>query len=242
MRAPSSLTSSAAFPRVASASSTSSAVWGEHRLNGAQELDLKTLEPRFAVGESGKGDLSKIARDHERPAHGRRGKPRRFCHPFDHDAFERAVPQLAAEQPADEILFVRDPFLEKIAQKIGAPLRRARTGDGFEIVKNAVELQELESRRVSRLDTAERRVANTDTPLTDTAREIADHERHFAPLRATQKISEMPRFFEPASRCGDGVRHRHEIRKFHRRDASTEVPHSKNVNLDAASTVVQYGG
>ena len=77
---------------------------GEHRPDRTADLERKAVERGAALGQRGGGDGRQIAAQHRRPPHRRRGDVGGLGDRVGHDAEQRALPQLAAEQATQERL------------------------------------------------------------------------------------------------------------------------------------------
>src|SRR5713101_4158959 len=74
-------------------------------------------KPGSPKGKQGLRDCGKAARTHRRRSHTLRPELRRFCDGVEHDPFERALTQLAEQQPRDKILLGRGRAREKLCEQ-----------------------------------------------------------------------------------------------------------------------------
>ena len=77
----------------------------EHRREGLKQREGEVAQARRAFGQHGARDRDDPVRDHRRLAHGRRRAARRRRDGVDHQPFERALAQLADQQPREEVVF-----------------------------------------------------------------------------------------------------------------------------------------
>ena len=130
MRAPSSLYSNAARPSVPSASATSSAGWASIGLIGRNSWTANPGHPVRPSPSAARATVPKSPAIITAPdVVGR--QPTRLGDGFGHQAFERALAQLAEQQPDQEILLVGRGAGEQLVQQPGsfgpAPLPRTST-------------------------------------------------------------------------------------------------------------------
>ncbi len=120
----------------------------EHRQHRPEELDREGTEPRRATGQCRVGHLGEIARHHQRAAHVGRRPVGRARHRFHQQPLERALAQLARDQPAEEALLLRRESQQQLAQQPLPPLRRAFAGRARDRIEDRMHLRELDRGRV----------------------------------------------------------------------------------------------
>ena len=143
MRAPSSLYSSDASPSSVSASPTSGGRLGQHRLDGLERpKDELRQAPRRRRRARPRATDAEVAGEHRRAADaaGRHAGGARDR--VDQDAFERALAQLAEQQPDEEILLVARRAAEQLAQQRGARVGRSGAGERRDAFEGGVDFDE----------------------------------------------------------------------------------------------------
>ena len=145
----------------------------QHRRDRRQRLQLKLRERRRALGQCSARDRAEILRVHGRAPDLVDGYLGRSGDCIEHDAFERALPQLADQQPDQEFLLVARRTSEQGLQRLRAPGRRARTAQRRHVCDAAVDLVDRQRCRVCRparlAGLAQGRVADAEAPLRDFA-------------------------------------------------------------------------
>ena len=107
MRAPSSFHSTDARPTSSSAARHVRCARREHRLHAAADLEPDAVQPGLALGERDDRDAAEVARQHRGAAHERDGHRRGLGDRVGHQPGQRTLPQLADEQPAEEVELLR---------------------------------------------------------------------------------------------------------------------------------------
>jgi len=178
----------------------------EHRLHRLENLEGEARKARFAFGERGFGDCGKAARTHRRRSHPLRPQLRRFRDGVEHDPFERALAQLAEQQPREKILLGRGRSREKLREQ-ARPLGGGTFSlDLREACERFVDLREREpgragGRRGERV--FQRRVADADLALSRVAAEIRHAQRYFRRIEPSQAVRERVDFRKAAARPRD---------------------------------------
>ena len=190
MRAPSSLCSIDASPSAASASSTSAAESASIGCTGWNGSIANCDRPGAAAVSGGNAQLRR-----ETPANiaARRisrqrdiGRPR---HGLGQDALERSLPQLAEQQPDQELLLVAGRAAEQLAQLLNARGGRSGSGCRLDPVERCIDIHK---RRASPRRTAARRArrepsgTDADAALTGRAAQERDRDRHLVFRQAGQ--------------------------------------------------------
>ena len=93
---------------------------GEHRPDRAADLQPEVGEGRTASGQRRGGDGRKIAPKHRRPAHVGERHLRGVGNRVGHDPEQRALPELAAQQPSQEGLLTLGSGGEQACPAAGA--------------------------------------------------------------------------------------------------------------------------
>ena len=123
MRMPSSFHSTDARSKPATASADALGRRGEHREDRAEELEADVAQALLALGHRDLGGAREVAGEHQRAARELRRDAGRLRDRVDHQPGERALPQLAGEQPLDEVGLVLGRALEQARR--GSRVRRA---------------------------------------------------------------------------------------------------------------------
>ena len=128
MRAPSSFHSTlAAPPTAASASATDVGRRRQHRAQRAAAPGAAPPPARHSPpARAARAVATQLPAEHQRPGGRRRGHRRRLGDGVGHHPLERALAQLAGEQPAEEATLLRRRLLEQRAQQAGPALGRPR--------------------------------------------------------------------------------------------------------------------
>ena len=164
----------------------------EHRLQRAQEAEADRGQCLLSAAEGQGGDLRQIARQHRCSPHHRWGHTRRPGHRVDHDPFERALAQLAQEQPAQEVgLRFRRPS-EQVGQGLGAGGAGAGPFEGRQRVQGPVQVADGERRVGRRRDRhgGERRPPDADASLARLPAEQGDGRRHLVAGQRAEQLGE----------------------------------------------------
>lgn len=150
---------------------------GEHRLDRAAHLEGERVEGRGAAGERGGGDRAEGAAQHRRTAHPRGGNRGGRRDRLGHHAVERALAQLAGEQPDQEPLLGGGRPAEQGGHQLAPPRDRALAGDGADCGERGVDLRYRQGRLGSgRWCVAQRRVPDADLALRQLAGQVGDHD------------------------------------------------------------------
>jgi hypothetical protein len=124
----------------------------EHRLDRAQNCEPEARQPLRALAERRRRDRSELAGEHDRPPHLR---GREVCGPrdrLDHDPLERALPELAQEEPDEEALLRLGRAREESRQLVAARGLGPRSRDARDARRGRVDVEQLKRRgRRSRL-------------------------------------------------------------------------------------------
>ena len=141
-RAPSSFHSTRGLAERARARSRGpSAGLREHRLDRPEQRQPERREPLAALGQRGGGDGAQVAREHQPRAGPRRPGRRPPARRLDHHALERALPQLAGEEPREELLLRPRRAGEKAGELLAPRRLRARPGRRSDLAQRRVHLE-----------------------------------------------------------------------------------------------------
>ena len=77
---------------------------GQHRLHGPEQRQADGVEAVLALGQGDRGDAGQVAGQHGGPPHRGQRHPGRLGQRVGDQALQRAVAQLADEQPAEQVL------------------------------------------------------------------------------------------------------------------------------------------
>ena len=112
----------------------------EHRRERAPDLEPDRVEARAPVGQRDGGDRGEVAVQHERAAHRRDGHPGGLRHRVRHHTRQRALAQLAAQDPHEEPLLVRVRAGEQRLHRRPAGGDRARPSQGAHRAERRLDL------------------------------------------------------------------------------------------------------
>jgi hypothetical protein len=192
----------------------------QHRLDRLKDLNGESLQPRLAVDERRVRHRRKRAGHHRRSPDSGRGYVARAGHRFEQHAFERALSELAHQQPGQEVLFLAGGFAQQIAQQARPLSRRpssSRTGDPSKGLVHVDERERGSVSRFCRLRLPDRRVPQSHPPLTRLAGKKTDGDVDFLRGESPKERGEMADLHEPAARFRDSCARRHQAVKKHRR-------------------------
>ena len=146
----------------------------EHRLHGPEDLERERREPRRAVGQRRARDAARITAQHERSAHRRRVDAAGLRDRLRQHALERSLPQLADQEPREELLLVGGRAGEQRAQNALSCRARPAAGGRRDLLERPVDVDERQRRIARRLaaHAGDRGPADPRPPLPDATREI----------------------------------------------------------------------
>src|SRR6266513_161977 len=187
----------------------------EHRQHRLHQPDRKTFERGRAASERGLGDLRDATGEGRRAPHLRRGQPGRSRERLDHDAFQRALAELADEQAREEILLLRSRAFEQFGEPLFAPCRGALALDGSQLVEGPIDLEQRQgrSRRRRGARRLQARITERQLPLPDLAAQVRDCDADFVRLETPEAIGQLAHLGEPAGRAGNLGRRAHHVGK-----------------------------
>ena len=119
-RAPSSFHSNAAVPSASQRARDVGRRLREHRRDRLHQRQRELARPVCAFGQHGMCDRDDPVRDHRRLPHGRRRQRCRRGDGVDHQRFERALAQLAQQEPHEEVAFLVGCACEQLREDAGA--------------------------------------------------------------------------------------------------------------------------
>ena len=150
---------------------------GEHRGERPPDLEADRGEPVAALGERDRRDRREVAAQRQRAAHRGRGHARGPGHGVGHHARERALAQVAEQQPDEEGLLVRGRPAEQRRPAPRAARRRAlaRRARRRRRTRASTSATVSDGAAAGRGRLAQQRVADADLALGELAREPGDH-------------------------------------------------------------------
>ena len=163
-------------------------------------------EPRVAFGQRDARDRSQRAGQHRRAADPRRRKIRGASDGVDEHAFERALPQVARDEPHDEILLVARRAGEQPPEDLSFGVRRARTGRRANAGQRLVDLREVEGGMAGRRDVTRRvegGAAKPDPALSWCAAEKGGRDLDFVRGGPLEQRGETIDLFQASARPRD---------------------------------------
>jgi hypothetical protein len=175
---------------------------GEHRKDGPEDLEPHAAKPTLALGDRDLGGAHEIAREHQRTARKLAGDLGRFRDRVDHQPGERALPQLAREQPSYEVGFLLGRPAEERAENQLTLCRRSSARRVLNLGDRAVEIVNRQRCLCGRrpLDAVNGRVADADSALPGHAGEEADRDRDLALVEPPQEPGEDGDLFRARTR------------------------------------------
>ena len=159
----------------------------EHRVHGAKDGEPEAIETCLALGDRRRGHGPQIALEHQRPPNPRGGNPRRRGDPFHHASLERALPELAHQEPGQERLLGFGRAFEQRRELRAPGFLAPLAGSAPYPLERGVHLERLEggSGR-GRRAVAERRPADADRALRQPAREVGHRDRYLLRAKAAK--------------------------------------------------------
>ncbi len=194
----------------------------EHRLEGAEELEMEAGEPRAALGEDGFGHRRQLPGQHERPAHLVRRHLRRRGEGLGHQPGEGPLAQLAVDQAHEELLLVASAAGEEAGEEARPLGGGSGAGDGADPLESRVHLGQGErGLRGGRFrpGVAHGGAAEADPPLAQMAREEGHGDVDLlGPLSAepAQEIPQSGGLLQAGSGLGDPAGGGDEVGEAHR--------------------------
>ena len=174
-RAPSSFHSTAASPSRPSASSTSFAGRASIGRTGRPTSSRNASSAAGPVAQRRRGHVLQVAAEHERALHRRRLRPGRARERLHHHPLERALAQLATQQPPQELGLPRRRAGEQLDERIAPRSLRPRAGKPTDPLERRINLADRQARRIRRRrQVTQRRPPHTDLALAQLTRQERD--------------------------------------------------------------------
>jgi hypothetical protein len=189
----------------------------EHGQQRPADLQRERRQRRRAATQRGLRHGRDRPGEHRRPPHVRRGDVGRFRDRVEHHALERALPQLARHQPAQEPLLVGGRRGEQVVHAPASLARRPGAGqlrDGGEHAVHLADGERRRGRRCRRL--AQRGPADTGTPLPQLAGQPRDDHRGLVRTGGPQQGSDPLDLSATRRGGGDVAGRRDHVREQHR--------------------------
>ena len=189
----------------------------EHRLYGAEEVDVALIEGGRAGFVQEVGHVGHVAGHHDGApdAVGRGGEG--FGEGFQHDAFERALAQLAEDQGGEKRLLSLGGAGEEGIQQVAAAAVGAGTGDAGERFQGLIHVADFEGGVPGRsgCGVAERGVSDVDAVLQGAAGEKGHDGVDLIEGSAAKESREQVDLFQALRGLGDAVRDFDEVMEQH---------------------------
>ena len=112
---------------------------GQHRPDGPTDPQREFGQRRLSAGQGRRRDGRQVAAQHRRPADSRGGYARGLRDGVGHDPGQRALPQLAAEKPAQERLLGVRRRGEEIRNESSPQRLRPLTRDGADLGERGID-------------------------------------------------------------------------------------------------------
>ena len=188
---------------------------------GRSTVSRKSPSPGDPSASATAATGAELARDHDGASDLCDGNARHFRHGLDHDALERALPELTEEQARQEPLLVLGRSPEEICQRIAAGALRPRPGNRSNTRHRLVHLEQLERGRCGRWRRlTKRRPADSDRPLGKESGEIGDRHSDFVGGRLAECLCEPRDLRELRAGGGDVARSLGNLVEEHRRHST----------------------
>jgi hypothetical protein len=194
---------------------------GEHRKDRPEDLEPDRAQTRLALGHRDLRHPREIARQHQRPARGLTANACCLGHRVGHHTGQRALAELAGEQPTEERGFVLGGAPEQVGEQATPRPHRSGSGSALDLVDRPVHLHHRQRGDVGRAnpDRVDRRIPDADAALAGSARQEPDADRDLIRFELHQQLGEnrdlaRPRAgFADERRCGDHIgEQRHALR------------------------------
>ena len=184
----------------------------QHRLDRRADRESDGIERGGATTvERDGGRRRQVAREHRGPSHHGDRDARGAGHGVGHERFQRALAELAEEEPPQQVgLGGRRPS-EQLVEDRGAGGHRTGPGRRRELIEGRVDISDLERRLLGRAgvgQTAHRRPPDADASLAGAAREDRHHNGHLVGFQLPEQLGEGGHLGEPRPGGGRRVRRR----------------------------------
>ena len=216
-------------PMRSSAASTDSAVCASIGCSGRPTTSRNCGQALGAGRERGGGHRAELAAEHDRAPHVPRaaGRPRAATASVTSDG-QRALPQLAGDQPAEQAL-LRARWPGRTARSTSSRRRVCEPGpDSSAMVgERRVDLGDRQRRLGGRRrQVAQRRPADPGPALQQLAGQVRDGRDHLVRRRGAQAVGEQRDLDRAGRRGGDLRRRRGDLGEEHRCDCADPVGQS----------------
>ena len=177
---------------------------GEHREDRSEELEADRAQSLLALCQRSLGGAREVAREHERAARELGRNAGGLRDRVDHQAGERSLPQLAREEPLDEVRLLVRRAGEEVPEDPPSGRGRAAPSRRLDLRDRAVDLVDGEGRLQGGrlLEAVDRRVADPDPPLPRHAGEEADRDRNLVRVEPPQELGEKLDLARARARTG----------------------------------------
>ena len=193
---------------------------GEHRLDRSEQLDPEAVHACPALRERGLGDHPEVTGHHDGAPDVADREPGGFGDRLDHQAFERALAQLAEQQPDQKILLVGGRAGKQLTQQPRALGAGALAADLDEAIQRRVEIGKRErgcGGRGRAARCAQGRMADADPALARHAREHADRGVDPGGRAAAEEARQLLDLEQSPGTRGDPPRGQDDVVQLHRR-------------------------
>jgi hypothetical protein len=168
------------------------------------DLQAEAGETDRAGRHRGDGDGRGRTAEHRRPPNGRQRDAGGLRDRVEHHAFQRALPQLARQQPAKELLLVAGGPAQQAVHELAACGRRARPGQSRRRLQRRIDLDDGEGRLGGRWGSvAERGPADPGPALAWLAGQPRHENRRVLGAAGPQQVGQPGHLRRPGARRGD---------------------------------------
>ena len=207
---------------------------GEHRLDRPADLQPEAVQALLAFAQRRLGDDPRITAQHRRAVDRRARDAGRHRDRVGHHARQRALADLAGDQPAQERLLVLGRAGEELDDRVAPRRLRSSTGLLGDVLQREIDITNLQRRLGRRRrEVLQRRPANTRAPLAQLAAQVGDGGLDLAGLQRAQRFAQQLGLALARAGRADGERGGGEIGEEHR----CIVPHSRARSGDASGRV-----
>jgi hypothetical protein len=177
---------------------------------------VEALESGLALAERGLGDDARVAAQHVGPVDLRPRQAGGLSHRVGHHAGERALPDAAGDQRAQEALLRLGGASEEVVYRVAARGLRPGTGQRRNRLERRVDVVHLQARLVrGRRRVAQRRPAHAGAALAQLAAQVGDAGLDLVGGQPAQRVAEQLGLALARTGAGHGARDGCEVGEEH---------------------------
>ena len=180
---------------------------GEHRLERMADPQAQRREPRLALRQGDRRDGAEVAAEHERAPHRGELDVRRLRDRVGHHARERALAQVAGQQPDEEPLLGLGRAGHEVAEQAAALGDGARARARPDPLERGVDVGDRQVRcaLAAGRGVAERGPADADLPLAQFAGQERDAGGDLGGVEPAQRGGQVGDLLAARGRCADSA-------------------------------------